>query len=73
MVDIEAARNFALSFDECIEQPHFEKTSFRVNKKIFATLDIENKRVCIKLSEIDQLVFCEFDNTIILSCSKQVG
>ena len=37
--------------------PHFEKISFRVNKKIFATLDEKNKRVCIKLPAIEQEVF----------------
>ncbi|WP_205940727.1 MmcQ/YjbR family DNA-binding protein [Pedobacter paludis] len=50
----------ALSFSESIEQPHFEKTSFRVNKKIFATLDFVNLRASLKLSEIDQSVFCDF-------------
>ncbi len=73
MVDIETARNFALSFDGCVEQPHFEKTSFRVNKRIFATLDIENKRVCIKLSEIDQSVFCAFDDKIIYPVPNKWG
>ena len=39
MVSIDTFRKLALSFDEAVEQPHFEKPSFRVNKKIFATLD----------------------------------
>jgi predicted DNA-binding protein (MmcQ/YjbR family) len=50
-----------LSFDEVIEQPHFEKTSFRVNKKIFATLDFEKNKATFKLSPIDQSVFHDFD------------
>lgn len=50
-----------LSFDEVIELPHFEKTSFRVNKKIFATLNIQKKQATFKLSAIDQSVFCDFD------------
>ena len=62
MIHIETVRQIALSFDEAIELPHFELTSFRVKKKIFATLDIKNKRVCIKLSPVDQSVFCTYDN-----------
>lgn len=50
-----------LSFDEVIELPHFEKISFRVNKKIFATLNIQKKQATFKLSAIDQSVFCDFD------------
>ena len=57
MVTLETLRKLALSFPETKEEPHFEKTSFRVKKKIFATYDEVNKRVCVKLSEIDQDVF----------------
>lgn len=48
----------ALSFPEAEEAPHFEKNSFRVRKKIFATLNEAENRATIKLSEIDQSVFC---------------
>jgi predicted DNA-binding protein (MmcQ/YjbR family) len=57
MVTIETMRNLALSFPETTEEPHFEKTSFRVRKKIFATYDELNHRACLKLSEVDQDVF----------------
>jgi predicted DNA-binding protein (MmcQ/YjbR family) len=57
MVTLATLRKLALSFPEATEEPHFEKTSFRVKKKIFATYDAKNKRACIKLSEIDQDVF----------------
>ena len=65
MVSIETFKALALAFDEAVEQPHFEKISFRVNKKIFATLDIKNSRVVIKLTAIDQSVFCSFNKSII--------
>lgn len=39
MVSIDTLRKLALSFPEVTEEPHFEKTSFRVKKKIFATYD----------------------------------
>lgn len=48
----------ALSLPDVVEQPHFDKRSFRIKKRIFATLDVKNKRACIKLNEIDQSVFC---------------
>ena len=65
MVSVETFRQLVLAFPEAIEQPHFEKISFRVAKKIFATLDIKNKKVVVKLSAIDQSVFCSFDKSII--------
>ena len=65
MVSIEIFRKLALSFDGTTEQPHFEKTSFRANKKIFATLSESNRIACLKLTAIDQSVFCAFDKAII--------
>jgi predicted DNA-binding protein (MmcQ/YjbR family) len=43
-------RELALAFDEVEEKPHFDKTSFRVNKKIFATLNEKDNRATLKLS-----------------------
>ncbi len=57
MVAVEDFRKYALTFPDVIESPHFEKTSFRVNKKIFATMDTLNRTVVMKLSEIDQSFF----------------
>jgi predicted DNA-binding protein (MmcQ/YjbR family) len=69
MVSVDTFRKLALEFDEAVEQPHFEKPSFRVNKKLFATLDQKNETVTLKLSEIDQSVFCSFDKSIIYPVS----
>ncbi|RYG10697.1 MAG: MmcQ/YjbR family DNA-binding protein [Chitinophagaceae bacterium] len=57
MVSMAKFKEIALSFPEATEHPHFEKTSFRVNKKIFATLNITGKQGCVKLSEAEQDVF----------------
>ena len=73
MVDMETFTEIALSFPNATQQPHFEKTSFRVGKKIFATLDIEKKQVCIKLNEIDQDVFSAFDRSIIFPVPNKWG
>lgn len=73
MVTINTFRKLALSFPEATEEPHFEKTSFRVKKKIFATYDDKNKRSCIKLSEIDQDVFSLTDRTMIYPVPNKWG
>lgn len=72
MVTIDTLRKLALSFPEAIEELHFEKTSFRVKKKIFA-YDDKLKRACIKLSEIDQNVFSSADRTIIYPLDNKWG
>ena len=56
------AKKLAMGFDGVEESPHFEKTSFRVNKKIFLTIEEKNCRGCLKLSEIDQDIFAKMDS-----------
>lgn len=73
MVSIDSFRELALAFTEAVEAPHFEKASFRVTKKIFATLDIKNKKVVVKLAAIDQSVFCSFDKSIIYPAPGKWG
>jgi len=63
MVSTDVFRTLALQFEESRESPHFEKTSFRVKKKIFATLDVKNKKAVLKLDEANQSVFCAFDKS----------
>lgn len=57
MVSPTSFRNAALSFRDVVEQPHFEKTSFRIKGKIFASMDIVNKRVTLKLPPNEQAVY----------------
>jgi predicted DNA-binding protein (MmcQ/YjbR family) len=73
MVSINAFRTLALSFPETLEQPHFEKKSFRVGKKIFATYDDKSKRACIKLSPIDQEVFSSYNKDNIYAVPNKWG
>ena len=56
-VSLESYRQLALSLPEVTEEPHFDKTSFRVRKRIFTTMDIRENRACMKLNEADQDVF----------------
>jgi len=73
VITVDTLRKLALSFPEVIEAPHFEKTSFRVNKKIFATYDNTKHQACIKLSEIDQDVFSSFDKSVIFPVDNKWG
>lgn len=57
MITTDALRKLALSFPEATEEPHFEKSSFRVKKRIFATVDEKGKTATLKLSENDQEIF----------------
>ena len=73
MVDIKTFRELALSFPETTEEPHFEKISFRVNKKIFATLNIKESRATIILSEQDQDIFCIYDKNVMFPVPNKWG
>ncbi|WP_244307337.1 MmcQ/YjbR family DNA-binding protein [Flavobacterium fluviatile] len=73
MVLIETFRKLALSFPNAVEEPHFEKISFRINKKIFATFDEKNTRAVLKLSEIDQSVFCASSEMIFYPVPNKWG
>lgn len=73
MVSFQTARQLALSYDGAEEQPHFEKPSFRVKKKIFLTLDEKNQVACIKLDEIVQDIFCTPDKTLIYPVPNKWG
>jgi hypothetical protein len=64
MVTPEMVRAIALSFDEVVELPHFELTSFRVRKKIFATMDVKKNRAVLMLPVLDQSVFSAFDKNV---------
>ena len=65
MVTVETFRQMALAFPDVVELPHFDRASFRINKKIFATLLEKDSLAMVKLSPLDQSVFCVFDKTII--------
>lgn len=65
MNSITFLKETALSLDEAEEQPHFEKSSFRVRKKIFATLDESKKELVVKLSLEDQAMFNSHNEALI--------
>jgi hypothetical protein len=65
MVTIEQAKKVALALPETEEKPHFHLTSFRVKNKIFATIHADKNYVMVKLTPIDQSVFCSYDKEVI--------
>ena len=65
MVTIEQARRAALALPEVEEKSHFNQPDFRVKNKIFAVIHEDKGYVMVKLSLIDQDVFCSFDKEVI--------
>lgn len=65
MISLAQARRIALAFPDTVEQDHFGRPSFRVHKKIFATLHPATQRMVLKLSLVDQSAFSAFDKSII--------
>ena len=63
----------AIAFEEAEEQPHFEKRSFRINKKIFATLNEPKRSITVKLAPLDQSVFCSYKKDIIYPATGNWG
>ena len=54
MIDAGRIRALALALPEAVEAPHFEIASFRVGKKIFATLRPGQPALMVKLDPEDQ-------------------
>ena len=66
-------RKLALSFPETVELPHFDRTSFRFNKKIFATLQTTNEIAMLKLSDENQSLYCSIDKSAIYPVPNKWG
>jgi hypothetical protein len=73
MVDIETAREIALSLPGTIEGDHFGLPSFKVNNRIIATLWVKENRMMIKLPLIDQAMFSSFDKNVIYPVPNKYG
>lgn len=73
MISAESFRRMALNFDAVNEKPHFDKASFRVNKKIFSTLDGVKKTASLKLPVIEQSVYCQIRPVICIPATGAWG
>lgn len=58
-------RELALSMESVIEMPHFNRTAFKTNKKIFATLQDDAGIGMVQLSPASQSVYCAVDSAAI--------
>jgi predicted DNA-binding protein (MmcQ/YjbR family) len=65
MISFQELQSFALSLPETTEEPHFDRTSFRVKKKIFATYNTADNSANIMLSPLQQDLFCSFNKEAI--------
>ena len=73
MATIDQLRTLALGFPGVTEEPHFNKTSFRKNGKIFATYDPETERASLKLPESDQYAFSLTAKSVIYPVDNKWG
>ncbi|MDX6232895.1 MAG: hypothetical protein QOD92_2 [Acidimicrobiaceae bacterium] len=58
---IDSARRFAMSLPETTEEPHFEKSSFRVRGKIFATVPPGGKHLHVHVDPAEGRALKEED------------
>ncbi|MCB0661642.1 MAG: MmcQ/YjbR family DNA-binding protein [Saprospiraceae bacterium] len=58
-MEFESFKSIALSFPETNMEIHFNKISFRISKKIFATYDPDTNQTVVKLGIFQQDEFCE--------------
>lgn len=63
MTNFSTLSSYALSLPETTEEPHFEKRSYRVKKKIFATVSMDEGFFVVKLTALQQSVFCKWDES----------
>jgi hypothetical protein len=64
MVTIDEFRQWALSFEDAEELPHFNVPSFRYKKKVFATYWEKDNRAMLRLPLADQSVFCSYPKAV---------
>src|SRR5580765_2218573 len=56
---IDTVRRFALSLPETTEEPHFEKSSFRVRGKIFATVPPDGHHLHVHVDPAERAALVE--------------
>jgi predicted DNA-binding protein (MmcQ/YjbR family) len=73
MMSLDQVRQIAMSFEGVTEEPHFDKISFRVKKKIFLTVDEKNMRACAQMSPEEQNVYSMIDQEMIYPVPNKWG
>lgn len=62
-----------MALPNSIEMPHFEKISFRVGRKIFATVSEAENTATFKLSLFEQAAFCSADMSSVSTVANKWG
>ena len=66
--------SLALSFPGTEENPHFDRRAFKVTgRRIYATLQEKTRTANLKLSPVDQSVFCMFDKKSVYAVPNKWG
>ncbi len=73
MVTAEAFNAMIMELGDVTAAPHFEKTAFKANNKIFSSLSADGRACHIKLSLVDQSTYCAFDNKVIFPVPNKWG
>lgn len=73
MPSLSEFNTLALSLPEVSIEPHFEKISFRVKKKIFATLNEKESRATLKFTPDEQEMFCKINQEAIFPVPNKWG
>ena len=73
MITPDEVKSMALSFKGADEKPHFERTAFTVNKKIFATLSLKDATLNLKFTPQVQFIFCPPESDIIFPVDNAWG
>lgn len=74
MITITEFRELALSFPMTEEKPHFDRMAFKViDKRIFATIHEASGTANLKLSPVDQPVYCSYENNAVYPVPNKWG
>jgi len=73
MVTPDEAKAMALSFEGTDAKPHFERTAFTVNKKIFATISFKDKTLNVRFTPQAQFIFCPPQSDVIFPIPNAWG
>lgn len=63
MTDFSQFHIYVMSLPEITEEPHFDKKSYRLRKKIVATVSLDEGFFVVKLTDIQQSLFCKWDES----------
>lgn len=73
MITVDTFRRFALAFPGAEEKPHFKRTAFTVQGKIFATFEEDTNIATFNLTKVAQSDFCSVDKLAICPAPNKWG